>query len=181
MDRDRTDVTAQLAAARRSLLLRSILYGTAAVALTAAALLIFSSKTSARERALVTVETAAGPVTVAPEFAGKIVPFIEAVVALTGEKPTRIKCYSRAASHVPGSLHFSGRACDFAQSGWGRTSYKVMYRIAALARAYGLRDGCEFRDWGHIDDGPHLPPARTHGCKSGPFVAWSQINAAAVP
>jgi hypothetical protein len=126
---------------------------------------------------LITVDSAAGPITVAPEFAPKIVPFIAAVVALTGAKPTRVKCYSTAASHVAGSLHFRGRACDFAQRAWGVTSYRVMYAIEALARRYGLRDGCEFRDWGHIDDGPHLPASRTQACRAGPFVTAHNIAA----
>lgn len=104
---------------------------------------------------LITVPTAAGiDITVAPDFAPKITAFIADLVATTGYKPRRIHCYA-SGGHVRGSLHYSGHACDFDQSGWGKTA-RAMYRVAGLVAKYGLRDGGEFRDWGHIDNGPHL-------------------------
>ncbi|MGD9766597.1 MAG: hypothetical protein AB7U62_03055 [Pseudolabrys sp.] len=105
---------------------------------------------AASQRGLVTIHTAAGPVTVAPDFAPKISGFIGDVVArgFSG----RVKCFSLSKSHVPGSLHFSGNACDFAQRGWNKT-VAVMYRVRDLAAKWGLRDGCSFRDCGHIDSG----------------------------
>ena len=108
---------------------------------------------AASRRGLITVHTAAGPVTVHPAFAPKISGFIGDVVArgFAG----RVKCFSLSKSHVPGSLHFSGNACDFAQRGWNRT-VAVMYRVRDLAAKWGLRDGCSFRDCGHIDSGQAL-------------------------
>lgn len=105
-------------------------------------------------RGLVAVATAAGiTITVAPAFANKILPFIAALAA-RGYKPRKIHCYA-SSNHVPNSLHYTGHACDFDQTGWGKTA-RPMYHVGALVLQYGLRDGAEFRDWGHIDDGPHL-------------------------
>lgn len=99
---------------------------------------------------LITVQTAAGlPITVDPTFAPKIQGFISDLVA-SGYKPPRVTCYSTAKSHVRNSNHFWGGACDFNQGGWNKTD-RPMYHVAALARKWGLRDGCTFRDCGHID------------------------------
>lgn len=101
---------------------------------------------------LTTIPTAAGiSITVAQSFAPKIAAFIADVVA-RGYKPPRIHCYSTSASHVRNSLHFSGQACDFNQRGWGKTD-APMYHVADIAARHGLRDGCTFRDCGHIDAG----------------------------
>lgn len=105
-----------------------------------------------RASGLVTVSTAAGSITVSPSFAPKIVPFVNAVVA-RGFRG-RVHCYA-SGGHVRGSLHYSGQACDFAQSGWGRT-VRPMYRVADLTNQYGLRNGCSFGDCGHIDNGAPL-------------------------
>ena len=99
---------------------------------------------------LITVSTAAGiDITVAPSFAPRIQGFIGDLVA-RGYRPSRIGCYSTARSHVRNSNHFWGGACDFNQRGWGKTD-RPMYRVADIARKWGLRDGCTFRDCGHID------------------------------
>lgn len=103
-------------------------------------------------RGLVTVDSAAGPITVAASFEHKIVPFIADVWA-RGFRG-RVKCYARG-GHVRGSLHYSGNACDFAQTGWGRTR-APMYHVSDLTNKYGLRNGCSFRDCGHIDSGMRL-------------------------
>jgi hypothetical protein len=101
---------------------------------------------------LVTVPTAAGiNITAAPAFASKMQGFIADIVA-AGYRPPRIKCFSLSKSHVRNSLHFRGEACDFNQHGWGKTD-RFMYRVAAIAARHGLRDGCTFRDCGHIDSG----------------------------
>lgn len=126
--------------------------------------------------AIIVVPTRAGNIAVAPSFAPKIVPFINALVDLTGKKPARIKCHATS-GHVANSLHYRGRACDFEQCGWGCTPYKVMYAVHALAKKYGLRDGCEFADWGHIDDGPHLPAKRIRGkCRSNPLITYAELQ-----
>lgn len=105
----------------------------------------------ATSAALVTVQTAAGiAITVAPDFAPKIEGFIRDVVSI-GYRPKQIHCYARG-GHVSHSLHYVGEACDFDQRGWGKTA-GPMYRVREIASRWGLRDGCEFRDCGHIDAG----------------------------
>ena len=101
---------------------------------------------------LVTISTAAGSVTVSPEFAPKIKGFIADAVA-RGFKG-RVHCFAHG-GHTRNSRHYSGNACDFAQRGWGKTT-APMYHVADLAKKHGLRDGCTFRDCGHIDDGGHV-------------------------
>ena len=106
------------------------------------------------------VNTAAGiQIQVAGDFAAKIEGFIADVVA-RGYHPHQIHCYA-SGGHVRGSLHYSGHACDFDQRGWGKTA-APMYHVADLCRKWGLRDGGEFRDWGHIDSGGHLSRAELH-------------------
>lgn len=106
-----------------------------------------------------TVATAAGmEITGSSAFIYKAKAVIDDLVA-SGQKPLRVKCLSYAKSHVPGSLHFRGLACDVDQSGWGKTRISRQALSLAIAKV-GLRDGCEFRDWGHFDAGPHLPRAR---------------------
>lgn len=100
---------------------------------------------------LITVSTAAGmSITVSPSFAPKIEGFIHDLV-LEGYHPGQIHCFA-SGGHVVHSLHYSGNACDFDQSGWGKTA-RMMYHVQALADKWGLRNGCEFRDCGHIDAG----------------------------
>lgn len=119
---------------------------------------------------LITVSTAAGPVTVAPSFAQKIVPFIADVVA-RGFRG-RVNCYANK-GHVSGSLHYRGQACDFAQRGWGKT-VAPMYHVADLAAKHGLRDGCSFRDCGHIDSGQMLARVHRHRAPQSNVYAEAQ-------
>lgn len=95
-------------------------------------------------------QTAAGSIIIACRIADRMAGFIDDVVA-RGFKG-RVKCFSTSRSHVARSLHFIAEACDFAQRGWGKT-VAPMYRVADLAAKWGLRDGCTFRDCGHIDSG----------------------------
>jgi hypothetical protein len=102
---------------------------------------------------LVTVRTAAGPITVASDVAHRFVSLIDDLVARGFHG--RVHCYSTSHSHVKHSQHFSGRACDFAQRGWNKTVHP-MYSSTALIQAHGLRDGCTFhsrKDCGHVDAG----------------------------
>ena len=64
----------------------------------------------------------------------------------------------QASGHMPGSLHHTGEACDFAQlrrnvvaPGAG-----IMYHASSIITAHGLRDGCSFHDCGHVDTGRML-------------------------
>ena len=103
---------------------------------------------------IVTVDSAAGPITVAKDFVQPILGFIEDVVKEGFEGP--VHCYARS-GHVPNSNHHTGHACDFAQRGWGKTA-PIMYHVSDIAQKWGLRDGCSFRrsDCGHIDNGQNI-------------------------
>ena len=98
---------------------------------------------------LVHEQTAAGEITVAADAAGKFKELIAALVA-KGFKGD-VHCYA-SGGHVAHSLHYSGRACDFAQSGRNKT-VSIMYHAGGLIRSAGLRDGCSFHDCGHVDTG----------------------------
>jgi len=103
---------------------------------------------------IVTVATAAGiPIRVAASVASRFTGFIADLVA-NGYRPSHIGCYA-SGGHVPNSRHYAGAACDIDQRGWGKTA-GPMYHVAALAAKHGLRDGCSFRDCGHVDDGMNL-------------------------
>lgn len=98
---------------------------------------------------IVTVPTAAGiNIAIAAGAAGTFQGFIGDLVA-QGYRPKQIHCFATK-GHVRNSNHYRGMACDFDQSGWGKTA-APMYRVASLARKWGLRDGCTFRDCGHVD------------------------------
>jgi|HubBroStandDraft_6_1064221.scaffolds.fasta_scaffold67187_2 hypothetical protein len=102
----------------------------------------------------VTVETAANPITVAAGIAGPMRDLISDLVA-DGFRG-HVTC--QASGHMPGSLHHTGEACDFAQlrrnvvaPGAG-----IMYHASSIITAHGLRDGCSFHDCGHVDTGRML-------------------------
>jgi hypothetical protein len=106
-----------------------------------------------------TVTTSAGiEITGEASFISTAQAVIDDLVA-AGYKPRRVSCLNYGASHVSNSLHYRGRACDVDQHGWGRTPAPHS-TLTAIVLRHGLRDGCEFRDWGHFDNGPHLPYAR---------------------
>jgi hypothetical protein len=103
---------------------------------------------------IVTVATAAGQsITVAGSLANRFQGLIADFVA-HGYRPEHIGCFARG-GHVRGSRHYAGAACDFDQTGWGRT-VRFMYHAHSIIVAHGFRDGCEFRDCGHVDDGQSL-------------------------
>jgi hypothetical protein len=106
---------------------------------------------------MVTVPTAAGPITVASHLANRFQALIADFVA-AGYKPRRIGCLAHG-GHVPNSRHYAGAACDFDQRGWGLTT-SFMYRARAIIAKNGFRDGCSFNDCGHVDDG--LPLRHAH-------------------
>jgi hypothetical protein len=106
---------------------------------------------------MVTVPTAAGPITVAGHLATRFQALIADFVA-AGYKPRRIGCLAHG-GHVPNSRHYAGAACDFDQRGWGLTT-SFMYRARAIIAKHGFRDGCSFNDCGHVDDGLPVHHAR---------------------
>jgi len=100
---------------------------------------------------LVTVQTAAGiPITVAASAADKFKGFIGDLVA-EGHKPHDIGCYAHG-GHIAHSFHYRGLACDIDQDEKNVTA-SYMYHVSALASKWGLDDGCEFHDCGHISLG----------------------------
>lgn len=137
------------------------------IAMVAAVLLLGSWSVSAR--GLITVPTAAGiSVTVSPAFAPKVQSFVAALVA-RGYRPHSIHC-AASHGHVRNSRHYSGNACDIDQTGWGRTR-APMYHVAGLAHSLGIRDGCSFRDCGHIDDGGSVGHRHHYQIDQGTMIA----------
>jgi hypothetical protein len=114
----------------------------------------YQTETSPREGTvshggLVTVQTAAGiAITVASSVASQFQGFISDLVA-GGYRPRQIHCNARG-GHVAHSNHYWGGACDIDQTARGRTASR-MYHVADIAAKWGLRDGCTFRDCGHVD------------------------------
>lgn len=105
-----------------------------------------------------TVPTAAGiEISCAPGFCGPAQAVIADLVA-SGFTPNDLGSYARG-GHVHGSYHYRSRAVDVAQCGWGCTPAPKQ-TLRMIVASHGLRDGCEFRDSGHFDDGPHLPYKR---------------------
>jgi hypothetical protein len=117
----------------------------------------YNSPRVGRGGGMVTVPTAAGPITVASHLATRFQALIADFVA-AGYKPRRIGCLAHG-GHVPNSRHYSGAACDFDQRGWGLTT-SFMYRARAIIAKHGFRDGCSFNDCGHVDDGLPVHHAR---------------------
>ena len=101
---------------------------------------------------LVTVHSAAGPITVNAAHASQFLGAIADLVAAGFRGP--VHCYARG-GHVRHSLHYSGEACDFAQLGRNRVASGagIMYHAHAILAHWGLRDGCTFHDCGHADTG----------------------------
>jgi hypothetical protein len=101
---------------------------------------------------LVTVHSAAGPITVNAAHASQFIGAIADLVAAGFRGP--VHCYARG-GHVRHSLHYTGEACDFAQLGRNRVASgaRVMYHAHAILAHWGLRDGCTFHDCGHADTG----------------------------
>jgi hypothetical protein len=112
---------------------------------------------------LVTVSTAAGPITVFYAVADKFRELI-ALFAAAGYTPHHVGCFA-AHGHIRNSLHHSGRACDFDQTGWNATApFMYTQQAHALVASVGLRDGCDFhsrRDCGHVDAGSVRQAIRT--------------------
>ena len=113
---------------------------------------------------MVTVPTAAGPITVARPLAARFQALIADFVA-AGYRPRRIGCLAHG-GHVAHSRHYAGAACDFDQRGWGLTA-SFMYHAHALIAKHGFRDGCSFNDCGHVDDGLVVRYARRGATRGG--------------
>jgi len=102
---------------------------------------------------IVTVPTAAGiSITVAASLASRFEALVADFVA-AGYHPRHIGCFAHG-GHVRNSRHYAGAACDFDQRGWGRTvAFMYTQQAHQIIVAHGFRDGRDFRDQGHVDDG----------------------------
>jgi hypothetical protein len=101
--------------------------------------------------AMVTVQTAYGfNITVHPAYASKFQKFFALLKDHGYKVPANItRCWAPPGTHVPGSNHYIGAACDI-QTGWNRGPGFV-YHISEIVKQAGLYDGCSFHDCGHIE------------------------------
>ena len=100
---------------------------------------------------MVTVQTVYGfNITVHPAYASKFQIFFALLKDHGYHVPANItKCWAPRGTHVPGSNHYIGAACDI-QTGWNRGP-RFVYHISDIIREAGLYDGCSFHDCGHIE------------------------------
>jgi hypothetical protein len=93
-------------------------------------------------------DTLAGVVAVSRENAERFVGVINELVQAGFTGP--IHC-AASGGHVRNSKHYSGNACDFAQTGWGKTVGLMYTKTAsAIIASHGLTNGCSFKDCGHV-------------------------------
>jgi hypothetical protein len=102
-------------------------------------------------RTMVTVQTAFGfNITVHPAYAGKFQKFFALLKERGFKVPANItKCWAAPGTHVAGSNHYIGAACDI-QTGWNRGP-KFVYHMSDIVKQAGLYDGCSFHDCGHVE------------------------------
>ena len=100
---------------------------------------------------MVTVQTAYGfNITVHPAYAGKFQKFFALLKERGYKVPAHItKCWAPGGTHVAGSNHYIGAACDI-QTGWNRGPAFV-YHMSDIVREAGLYNGCAFHDCGHVE------------------------------
>jgi hypothetical protein len=100
---------------------------------------------------MVTVQTAYGfNITVHPAYASKFQKFFALLKERGYKVPANItKCWAPQGTHVAGSNHYIGAACDI-QTGWNRGP-EFVYHISDIVKQAGLYDGCTFRDCGHVE------------------------------
>ena len=100
---------------------------------------------------LVTVQTAYGfNITVHPAYASKFLKFFALLKERGYKVPANItKCWAPHGTHVPGSNHYIGAACDV-QTGWNRGP-EFVYHMNDIVTQAGLFNGCSFHDCGHVE------------------------------
>ena len=102
-------------------------------------------------RSMVTVRTAYGfDITVHPAYASKFQKFFALLKERGYKVPANItKCWAPQGTHVAGSNHYIGAACDI-QTGWNRGP-EFVYHMNDIVKQAGLYNGCSFRDCGHVE------------------------------
>ena len=105
-------------------------------------------------RLMVTVRTAYGfNITVHPAYASKFEKFFALLKERGYKVPANItKCWAPHGTHVAGSNHYIGAACDI-QTGWNRGP-EFVYHMNDIVKQAGLYNGCTFRDCGHVEAVP---------------------------
>jgi hypothetical protein len=100
---------------------------------------------------MMTVQTAYGfDITVHPAYASKFLKFFALLKDRGYKVPATItKCWAPRGTHVAGSNHYIGAACDI-QTGWNRGP-EFVYHMGDLVKQAGLYNGCSFHDCGHIE------------------------------
>src|SRR4029079_17940447 len=100
---------------------------------------------------MVTVQTAYGfNITVHPAYASKFQKFFALLKEHGYKVPANItKCWAPYGTHVPGSNHYIGAACDI-QTGWNRGPAFV-YHMDDIVKQAGLYSGWSVRHWGHVE------------------------------
>jgi hypothetical protein len=100
---------------------------------------------------MVTVQTAYGfNITVHPAYASKFQKFFALLKERGYKVPANItRCWAPHGTHVPGSNHYIGAACDI-QTGWNRGP-EFVYHMNDIVTQAGLYNGCRFRDCGHVE------------------------------
>jgi hypothetical protein len=104
---------------------------------------------------MVMVQTAYGfNITVHPTYASKFLKFFGLLKDRGYKVSANItKCWAPRGTHVAGSNHYIGAACDI-QTGWNRGPTFV-YHMNDIVKQAGLYDGCSFHDCGHVEAGIH--------------------------
>jgi hypothetical protein len=100
---------------------------------------------------MVRVQTAYGfNITVHPAYADKFLKFFALLKDRGYKVPANItKCWAPRGTHVAGSNHYIGAACDI-QTGWNRGP-EFVYHMSDIVKQAGLYDGCSFHDCGHVE------------------------------
>ncbi|HEX3342218.1 MAG TPA: hypothetical protein VHT68_23950 [Pseudolabrys sp.] len=100
---------------------------------------------------MVTVQTAFGfNITVHPAYASKFQKFFALLKERGYKVPGNItKCWAPHGTHVAGSNHYIGAACDI-QTGWNRGP-QFVYHMNDIVEQAGLFNGCSFHDCGHVE------------------------------
>jgi hypothetical protein len=100
---------------------------------------------------MVTVQTAYGfNITVHPAYASKFQKFFALLKERGYKVPANItKCWAPHGTHVAGSNHYIGAACDI-QTGWNRGP-QFVYHMNDIVEQAGLFNGCSFHDCGHVE------------------------------
>ena len=100
---------------------------------------------------MVTVQTAYGfNITVHPAYASKFQKFFALLKERGYKVPGNItKCWAPHGTHVAGSNHYIGAACDI-QTGWNRGP-QFVYHMNDIVEQAGLFNGCSFHDCGHVE------------------------------